>query len=159
MTDVEPARPADDEPAPPAEGRNRWSYQGSSDIGGGLKGDLGYKGVLVLAALADGAAFAAVVAIVMRDQPTWQALLLVAGLTVVALALAHFAGRVLTRSPVVRLDAVRSVRAALTLAEVRELAAAADMSHISLARKWPCRYLLSWRRPLARPLSTAVSRH
>ena len=62
------------------------------------------------------------------------------------LALAYFAGRVLTRSPVVRLDAVRSVRAALTLAEVRELAVAAGLQHIQVARRWPCRYLLLWRR-------------
>jgi 2-polyprenyl-3-methyl-5-hydroxy-6-metoxy-1,4-benzoquinol methylase len=62
------------------------------------------------------------------------------------LALAHFAGHVLTRSPVVRLDAVRSVRAALTLGEARELAAEAGLQGIELARHWPCRYLLSWRR-------------
>jgi 2-polyprenyl-3-methyl-5-hydroxy-6-metoxy-1,4-benzoquinol methylase len=62
------------------------------------------------------------------------------------LALAYFAGHVLTRSPVVRLDAVRSVRAALTLTEVRELAAAAGLQGIKLGRRWPCRYLLSWRR-------------
>ena len=61
------------------------------------------------------------------------------------LALAHFAGRVLTRSPVVRLDAVRSVRAALTLAEVRAIAAAAGIHAAEVARRWPCRYLLSWR--------------
>jgi hypothetical protein len=67
------------------------------------------------------------------------------------LALAHFAGRVLTRSPVVRVDAVRSVRAAFTLAEVRALAAAAGLQGAQLARRWPARYLLSWQRP--RPLN------
>ena len=64
------------------------------------------------------------------------------------LLLAHFAGRALTRSPVVRVDAVRSVRAAFTLAEVRKLAAAAGLKEFQLARRWPCRYLLSWQRPL-----------
>ncbi len=64
------------------------------------------------------------------------------------LVLAHFAGRVLTRSPVVRVDAVRSVRAAFTLAEVRELAAAAGLHGAQIARRWPARFLLSWQRPL-----------
>ena len=62
------------------------------------------------------------------------------------LALAHFAGRVLTRSPVVRVDAVRSVRAAFTIAEVRRLAAQAGLGGAMVSTQWPCRYLLSWQR-------------
>ncbi|MEX2176198.1 MAG: methyltransferase domain-containing protein [Pirellulaceae bacterium] len=60
--------------------------------------------------------------------------------------LAHFAGRCLTRSDVVRVDAVRSVRAAYTMAEARDLAAAAGLDGATLARRWPCRFLLSWQR-------------
>jgi len=63
------------------------------------------------------------------------------------LLLAYAAGRVLTRSPVVRVDAIRSVRAAFTLAEVRHLAAEAGWRDFELVRRWPSRYLLSWRRP------------
>lgn len=82
-----------DEPLAPTEERNRWTYQGAADIGAAPGSDRIYQGALVVAALADAAAFSTVVALVMRDQPPWQAWLLVVGLTVVALALAHFAGR------------------------------------------------------------------
>lgn len=63
------------------------------------------------------------------------------------LLLAHFAGLCLTRSPVVRVDAVRSVRAAFTLAEARDLAAAAGLAGATVSRRWPARYLLSWQGP------------
>lgn len=62
------------------------------------------------------------------------------------LFLAHFAGLALTRSPVVRVDAVRSVRAAFTMAEARDLAARAGLEGATIARRWPCRYLMTWRR-------------
>ncbi len=62
------------------------------------------------------------------------------------LGLAHLAGSVLTRSPVVRVDAVRSVRAAFTLSEARDLAARAGLNGAVVSRRWPCRFLLSWRR-------------
>ena len=64
--------------------------------------------------------------------------------SVYGLALAHIAGRVLTRSPVVRIDAVRSVRAAFTIAEVRQLAHSAGLPEATISRRWPCRFLLSW---------------
>lgn len=60
------------------------------------------------------------------------------------LALAHFAGRALTRSPIVRVDAVRSVRAAFTISEARQLAVAAGLAGATVRRRWPCRFLLSW---------------
>jgi 2-polyprenyl-3-methyl-5-hydroxy-6-metoxy-1,4-benzoquinol methylase len=60
--------------------------------------------------------------------------------------LAWLATRVLTRSPVVHVDGPRSVAAAFTLSEVRELAEAAGMGGASVVRRWPCRYLLAWRR-------------
>ena len=63
------------------------------------------------------------------------------------LLLAHFAGLCLTRSPVVRVDAVRSVRAAFTLAEARRLAATAGLAGASVSRRWPARFLLTWQRP------------
>ena len=62
------------------------------------------------------------------------------------LALAQIAGRVLTRSPVVRVDAVRSVRAAFTMAEARRLAVLAGLEGAVVTRQWPCRYLLCWQR-------------
>lgn len=68
----------------------------------------------------------------------------------VGLLLAHFAGRALTRSPVVRVDAVRSVRAAYTLPEIRAIADKAGLTGAQLSRRWPCRFLLSWRRPGAK---------
>jgi hypothetical protein len=85
-----------DLPAQPVEKPHRWSYQGAADPGGVPKEDLAYRVALLIAALADAAAFSTVVQLVMRDQPAWQSWLLVAGLTTIALMLAHLAGR-LTR--------------------------------------------------------------
>jgi 2-polyprenyl-3-methyl-5-hydroxy-6-metoxy-1,4-benzoquinol methylase len=62
------------------------------------------------------------------------------------LLLAHVAARLLTRSPVVRADAPRSVRAAFTLGEVRRLAAAAGLHDAKVVPRWPCRFLLAWYR-------------
>lgn len=59
---------------------------------------------------------------------------------------AGVAGRVLTRSPVVRVDAVRSVQGAFTVDEVRAMAAAAGMSGALVAPSWPLRMLLTWGR-------------
>ena len=69
--------------------------------------------------------------------------------------LAHFAGNVLSRSPVVRVDAVRSVRAAFTLEEARALAAEAGLSGAIVSSRWPARYLLSWRRPATADLAAS----
>ncbi|MBX9737480.1 MAG: methyltransferase domain-containing protein [Phycisphaerales bacterium] len=59
---------------------------------------------------------------------------------------AAVAGRVLTRSPVVRVDAVRSVYNAYSLAELREMAARAGMSGATVTRAWPFRALVRWER-------------
>ena len=63
------------------------------------------------------------------------------------LVLAWIASRVLTTSKVVRVDAPRSVEAAFTVEEVRALAAQAGLANADISRRWPCRYLLTWRRP------------
>lgn len=60
--------------------------------------------------------------------------------------LAHAATRLLSRSPVVRIDGPRSVVAAYTPAEALELARRAGMQNATVSRRWPCRYLLSWMR-------------
>lgn len=62
-------------------------------------------------------------------------------------ALAWLATRVLTRSPVVHVDGPRSVAAAFTLPEARELAATAGLPGAKIVPRWPCRYLLIWRKP------------
>lgn len=62
------------------------------------------------------------------------------------LTLAYFAGHVLSSSPVVRVDAVRSVRAAFTMQEVREMAEVAGMQGATVQRRWPARFLLEWRK-------------
>jgi 2-polyprenyl-3-methyl-5-hydroxy-6-metoxy-1,4-benzoquinol methylase len=62
----------------------------------------------------------------------------------IGLLLAHLVGWVLTRSPVVRVDGPRSVEAAFTPREARELAARAGLHGASVVRCWPFRYLLSW---------------
>jgi SAM-dependent methyltransferase len=60
------------------------------------------------------------------------------------LALAHVAGRLLTFSPVVHADGPRSVAAAFTVSEMRQLAEQAGLSGTTVTRHWPCRMLLAW---------------
>lgn len=62
------------------------------------------------------------------------------------LALAYAASRLLTRCQVVHVDAVKSVRAAFTADELAEMAAKANLAGAGVARRWPARMLLSWRR-------------
>lgn len=60
---------------------------------------------------------------------------------------AQFAGNFLTRSPVVRVDAPRSVEAAFTVDEARAIAAQAGLQPVKVTNHWPCRYLMQWERP------------
>jgi SAM-dependent methyltransferase len=62
------------------------------------------------------------------------------------LALAYLGSRVLTRSDVVHVDAVRSVRAAFSYEEVRGLAEQAGLRGATLQQRWPRRFLLTWTR-------------
>ena len=62
------------------------------------------------------------------------------------LTLAYFAGHILSSSPVVRVDAIRSVRAAFTMQEALAMAEAAGMRGATVRRRWPARYLLQWRK-------------
>lgn len=64
-----------------------------------------------------------------------------------AVAFTWIGTRLLTRSPVVHIDGVRSVRAAYTPHEVRELAERAGLSGAVVRRRHPFRLLLTWRRP------------
>jgi 2-polyprenyl-3-methyl-5-hydroxy-6-metoxy-1,4-benzoquinol methylase len=60
--------------------------------------------------------------------------------------LAHAAARLFTTSDVVHTDAPLSVKAALTINEMRDIAAAAGLNDTVVRRRWPCRFLLEWRR-------------
>lgn len=51
---------------------------------------------------------------------------------------------VMTRSSVVRGDAVQSLRAAYTLPEIKDLAARAGIPDARIRAAWPCRYELLW---------------
>jgi hypothetical protein len=62
------------------------------------------------------------------------------------LAIAWGASRLLTRSPVVHTDAVRSVRAAFTRGEIKQRADAAGLSGATVSWRWPWRFLLRWER-------------
>ncbi len=59
-------------------------------------------------------------------------------------ALAWTGCRLLSRSPIVHHDGPASVRAAFNLAEARDLAERAGLERVSLSRRWPRRFLLSW---------------
>lgn len=61
-------------------------------------------------------------------------------------ALAWAGTRLLSRSPIVHEDGLRSVRAALTLAEARSLADAAGLAGARFERQWPQRFLMTWSR-------------
>jgi SAM-dependent methyltransferase len=65
----------------------------------------------------------------------------------IGLLLAHVAGRLLTTSDVVHVDGPRSVEAAFTREEARALAERAGLAGARVRRRWPFRWLLSWRRP------------
>ncbi|MEM7623398.1 MAG: methyltransferase domain-containing protein [Planctomycetota bacterium] len=60
------------------------------------------------------------------------------------LVMAFAASRVFTRSRVVHVDAVKSVRAAYTPGELGAIAREAGMVDASIARVWPRRMLLAW---------------
>jgi 2-polyprenyl-3-methyl-5-hydroxy-6-metoxy-1,4-benzoquinol methylase len=55
--------------------------------------------------------------------------------------------RVLTRSRVVRFDGPASVRSAFTPPEALGLAERAGLTGATVARRFPCRFLLNWSRP------------
>jgi SAM-dependent methyltransferase len=61
--------------------------------------------------------------------------------------LARIGTRLLSASAIVHTDGVRSVEGAFTIAEVRDLAARAGLAGACVERRWPCRFLLTWRRP------------
>ncbi|MHB8901325.1 MAG: methyltransferase domain-containing protein [Thermoguttaceae bacterium] len=61
--------------------------------------------------------------------------------------LAHLACRVLSRSPVVRIDGPRSVAAAFREDELALLFRRAGLDGATLERTWPFRMLATWRRP------------
>lgn len=62
------------------------------------------------------------------------------------LGLAWAASRVLSRSRVVHVDAVRSVRGAFSVEEMQGLAMGAGLAGASVTRVWPQRMLLCWER-------------
>lgn len=64
-----------------------------------------------------------------------------------AVVAANIAGRVFTRSPIVRVDAVRSVQGAFTIDEMRAMAGEAGLTGATVTSTWPCRMTLVWRRP------------
>lgn len=59
--------------------------------------------------------------------------------------LAYVGARVLSRSDVVHVDGPRSVEGAFTLDEAVNLCRQAGLDPIEAHRRWPCRYLLTWR--------------
>jgi 2-polyprenyl-3-methyl-5-hydroxy-6-metoxy-1,4-benzoquinol methylase len=63
-----------------------------------------------------------------------------------AYRLAGLASRALSRSRVVHVDTLKSMRAAFTIPEMEELAERAGLNGAEVSPRWPCRFLLSWRR-------------
>jgi len=65
----------------------------------------------------------------------------------IGMLLAAVAPRLLTRSRIVHVDAVKSVRAAFTLDEARRLATEAGMPDARFTVRWPMRYVMRWDKP------------
>jgi hypothetical protein len=87
-------RPAGSVAAPTGDTeRRRYSFQRSADVSGRSVGEILYLVALLVAGGADAAAFHQVVSLVMPREEDWLIALLVVGLTLVALLLAHFSGR------------------------------------------------------------------
>lgn len=63
------------------------------------------------------------------------------------LLVAYVGTRVLSRSRIVHVDGLRSVRAAFTPDELSELANQAGLTGHHISRVWPARQLMVWRRP------------
>ncbi|MEM9355729.1 MAG: methyltransferase domain-containing protein [Pseudomonadota bacterium] len=61
-------------------------------------------------------------------------------------AAAWFACRLLTRSPVVRVDGPRSVAGAYTIPEINGLCGQVPLPNARISRRWPERFLLEWKR-------------
>jgi hypothetical protein len=59
--------------------------------------------------------------------------------------LAYVGTRLLSASPVVHTDGPRSVAAAFTPVELRQLAERAGLAGATVVRRWPFRLLLTWR--------------
>jgi len=62
------------------------------------------------------------------------------------LVLAHVGTRLLTTSHIVHYDGPRSVKGAFTLGEIHELAARAGLEEVTVVKRWPQRFLLSWQK-------------
>jgi len=60
------------------------------------------------------------------------------------LALAWLGLHTLTRSPVARVDGIRSVRAAFTTSEAGELCRRAGLDGARVLRRWPQRFMIRW---------------
>ncbi len=84
------------------------------------------------------------VSVIRRMAAATRRMVLVSDLrrTGFGLFLAFAFGHLLSRSPVVHRDAVRSVRAAFTIDELREMATAAGLQRFTIKRQWPARMLL-----------------
>lgn len=61
--------------------------------------------------------------------------------------LAFLGTRILSASDVIHVDGPRSVAAAFTVLEALALAEKAGLAGATVARRWPCRWLLTWRKP------------
>jgi 2-polyprenyl-3-methyl-5-hydroxy-6-metoxy-1,4-benzoquinol methylase len=65
--------------------------------------------------------------------------------------LARLGTKVLSRSPVVHVDGIRSVEGAFNRKEIEQLAAAAGLVNTRITTIWPERFLLIWHRDLNDP--------
>jgi len=63
--------------------------------------------------------------------------------------LAHAACRLLSRCSVVHVDGPRSVAGAFTRREIERSSEEAGLSEAQFAARWPCRFLLTWKREYA----------
>ena len=82
-----------------------------------------------------------------RDAELMLGLELVLRRNRVGYLMAWFGCRLLTRSPIVRVDGPLSVAAAFTFDEARSLATRAGLAGAAVSGYFPERFLLVWRKP------------
>lgn len=91
----------------------------------------------------------AAIALLRRMSDASERLVLVNDLRRSALGyvLARVGTRLLSTSHVVHVDGPLSVAGAFSVDEARSLAAHAGLGGATVVRRWPCRFLLTWRKP------------
>jgi len=87
-----------------------------------------------------------ITAVLKKFKAATKSLLIVEDLrrTTLGYVLCYVCGHLLTRSPIVHYDGMRSVEGALKITELEELIKQADLDSAHVTRRWPERFVIHW---------------